>query len=380
MSQITVSPVLTDKDMQDFLSLPKSIMANNPMFIPPMEKMVRDQLNPKKNPWFRHGVSKLFLARSGTVSVGRLSAQIDYSHNSGNESTMGFFGFFDCINDQVVADELFSKATDWLRDRGIVSVRGPFTLNINEEAGLLIDGFDSPARMMMGQGQPYYKELIEKNGFRGVKDLFAYLTPMDTAYPKSNEKLLRRIKKNPDLTFRHLDIKCYERDMAIVVQIFNDAWQSNWGFIKMTPDDVSYMAQQLKPLIIPELIWFAFYKGEPAAMAVALPDLNEIISDLGGKLWPFGWIKLFWRLITRRSWCSRTRIPLMGVAPRFQRKAFGSLLSLITVGAIRDESLKLNLPVCEMSWILEENDSVRHSIEEIGGLIYKTYRIYERFI
>jgi hypothetical protein len=378
MAEITVNPVSSDKDMQDFLSLPAKIMADNPMFVPPLEKMVRDQLNPKKNPWFQHGVAELFLARSGGVPVGRLSAQIDYTHNTSNAEKTGFFGFFDCFNHQLAVDKLFSEASDWLIQRGMTSVRGPFSLNINEQAGLLIKGFNSHARMMMGQGQPYYKDLIEKNGFRGIKDLFAYLTPMDTAYPKRNEKLLSRIRSNTDLTFRHLETKNYERDIAIVVKIFNEAWNDNWGFIKMSQDDVRHMARQLQPLIIPELIWFAFYKGEPAAMAVALPDLNEIIFDLGGKLWPFGWIRFVWRLFNRRTWCSRTRIPLMGVTPRFQRKAFGSLLSLMVVGAIRDESLKLNLPLCEMSWILEENDSVRHAIEELGGYVYKTYRVYER--
>lgn len=378
-SPVAIRPVESKADREAFLSVPATILGDDPAWVPPLKMMVRDQLNPKKNPWFDHGELKLFLAERGGKAVGRISAQVDQSHLKQHNDSTGFFGFFDCADDQEAADALFAAAGDWLKQQGMARVRGPFSLNINEETGLLVDGFESAPRVAMSHAKPHYQTLVEAAGFEKIRDMFAFLTPMDTALPYKHMKLLQRsIDRNPELSFRHLDPKNYDRDIRILVDLFNAAWAENWGFIPLTEADAKHMAEEFKLILIPELVWFAFYEDEPAAMAVALPDLNEMLADLGGHIWPTGWAKLAWRVLTRRTWSSGTRVPLMGVAPRFKNKPLGSVLALMVMGAIRRESLKLNMPICEMSWVLEDNNQTRHSLETIGGRIYKTYRVYEK--
>lgn len=378
-SRPTIRPVETKADLEKFLSVPSSVLGDDPVWVPPLKMMVRDQLNPKKNPWFDHGEAQLFLAERCGQPVGRVSAQVDQSHLKQHNDATGFFGFFDCADDQEAADALFAAAGKWLAQKGMSRVRGPFSLNINEETGLLVDGFESSPRVAMGHAKPHYQMLVEAAGFEKARDMFAFLTPMDTAVPLKHLKILQRsIDRNPELSFRHLDPKNYDRDIRILVDLFNAAWAENWGFIPLTEADATRMADEFKLILIPELVWFAFYEDEPAAMAVALPDLNEMLMDLGGHIWPTGWAKLLWRVLTRRTWSSGTRVPLMGVAPRFKNKPLGSVLALMVMGAIRRESLKLNMPICEMSWVLEDNSQTRHSLEAIGGRIYKTYRVYEK--
>ncbi len=380
-SVISVRPVASRADMNAFLSMPAVCQGDNPVWVEPLEMMVRDQLNPKKNPWFGHGEVQLFIAERNGAPLGRISAQIDQRHLQLRNDSTGFFGFFESVDEQPVADALFQTAQGWLKEKGMTQVRGPFTLNINEETGLLIEGSESPPRMMMGHAPPYYQTLVENAGFEKARDLYAYLTPMDTALPYKHLKLLQRsVDRNPELSFRHLDPKAYDEDIRILVDLFNAAWADNWGYVPLTEEDAQHMAKAFKLILIPELVWFAYYENEPAAFAVALPDLNEMIADLGGRPSPKGWARLAWRLYTRRSWSSRTRVPLMGVAPRFKQKSLGSVLALLVIGSIRRESLKLNMPICEMSWVLEDNEPTRHSIESIGGRIYKTYRVYEKAI
>lgn len=378
-SGLIIRPVETKADLEKFLLVPSIVLGDDPVWVPPLKMMVRDQLNPKKNPWFDHGEAKLFLAERDGKPVGRISAQVDQSHLKQHNDATGFFGFFDCLDDQAVADSLFAAAGDWLMQQGMTRARGPFSLNINEETGLLIDGFESSPRVAMGHAKPHYQTLVETAGFEKVRDMFAFLTPMDTAIPYKHRKILKRsMDRNPGLSLRPLDPKNYDRDIRILVDLFNAAWAENWGFIPLTEADAQRMASEFKLILIPELVWFAFYEGEPAAMVVALPDLNEMLTDLGGHIWPTGWAKLAWRVLTRRTWSSGTRVPLMGVAPRFKNKPLGSVLALMVMDEVRRESLKLNMPICEMSWVLEDNNQTRHSLEVIGGRIYKTYRVFEK--
>ena len=258
---------------------------------------------------------------------------------------------------------------------------GPFSININDESGLLVDGFNCPPRMLMGHAQPYYGGLVERAGFAKSIDMFAFLTPMDTGLPFKQIKWLKRaLDRDKRLAVRPLDTSRVAEEIATIVRIFNAAWAENWGFIPLTEADVAHMAAEMKLILIPELVSFATIDGEPKAMCVALPDANELFRGLDGKLWPTGWAKLAWRVLTRRSFVSGTRVLFMGVAPEYKNKPMGSVLALLTVGAVREASLKLRMPVCEMSWVLENNSQTRHSIEAIGGRVYKTYRMYEKLI
>ena len=376
-----IRQVVTTADWDAFFTAADVCQGHDPMWIAPMRFMQRDQLNPKKNPWFQHGEAALFVAEQNGRPVGRISAQIDRSHLALRNDNTGFFGFFECIDDQAVAAALFAAASDWLRARGMSRCLGPFSLNVNEESGLLIDGFNCPPRMGMGHAQPYYVALVEKSGFAKAVDMYAYLTPQDTALPFKQLKWLKRVlERDKRLGVRCLDPKHFDRDLAIVLKIWRAAWAENWGSIPITDAEMKHTASELKLIIIPELVTFATVDGDPVAMCVALPDLNEMIRGLNGRLLPFNWAKLGWRFLNRATYCSGTRVPLMGVMPEYKNKTMGSILALLTVGAVRDACLKLRLPVCEMSWVLESNTQTRHSIEDIGGRVYKTYRMYDRAI
>ncbi len=362
-----------------FFDAAHAAQGHDPYWVAPLRLLDSRRFNPKKNPWFDHGEADFWVAEKHGKPVGRISAQVDHSHLKLRRDATGFFGFFESIDDQSVADALFATAAAWLRDKGMRRCLGPFSLNINEESGLLIDGFRCPPRMLMGHAQPHYAELVESAGFTKAVDMFAYLTPMDSALPVKQMKWLKRgLDRNSALGVRPLDPKRIDEEIRTIVRIFNAAWAENWGFIPLTDAEVAHMASDMKMILIPELVTFATVNGEPAAMCVALPDFNELLRGLDGRMWPTGWAKLAWRILTRRSYVSGTRVPFMGVLPEYKNKPMGSLLGLLAVGALREASLKLRMPVCEMSWVLESNSQTRHSIEEIGGRIYKTYRMYEK--
>jgi hypothetical protein len=378
---ITLRRVGEGANLSDFFAVAHVTQGHDPYWIAPVEFMERQRLNPKMNPWFKHGEAAFWVAEKDGKLAGRISAQVDHSHIQIRNDATGFFGFFESIDDQAVADALFDAARGWLRERKLTRCLGPFSLNINEESGLLIDGFNCPPRVMMGHTQPYYAKLVEAAGFAKTLDMLAYLTPMDTALPHKQIKWLNRaLARDKRLAVRPLDTRNFNAEIATVVRIFNAAWADNWGFIPLTDADVAHMAAEMKLILVPELVSFATVDGVPAAMCVAIPDANEIYRGLNGKLWPTGWAKAVWRVLTRRTFCSGTRVPFMGVMPEYKNKPMGSVLALLTVGAVREASLKLGMPVCEMSWVLENNSQTRHSIEDIGGRVYKTYRMYERAV
>lgn len=377
----TVRRVETRADWTAFHDAAHVCQSHDPVWVPPLRFMVDQQLNPKANPWFDHGEAAFWVAFQNGKPIGRISAQVDRAHLDLRKDNTGFFGFFESVDDQDVANALFQSAADWLKQKGLARALGPFSLGVNEESGLLVDGFAAPPRMMMGHTQPYYQKLVEGAGFVKAMDMYAYLTPMDTALPyKQLAWLQKALERDKRLSLRHLDPKRFDEDIATVVRIWNAAWTDNWNSLPLTEREVRHMAKELKLLLIPELVWFAEVSGMPAAMCVAFPDLNEIIKDMNGTLLPFNWAKLAWRLLNRRSYVSGTRVPLMGVMPEYKNKTIGSVLALLTVGSVRRESIRLGFPVCEMSWVLETNPQTRHSIEDIGGKIYKTYRMYERAI
>ena len=378
-SAITIKRVGAGASVAQFMKVPHVTQGHDPYWVAPIALVEGPRLNPKTNPWFQHGEAVLFVAERDGRLVGRISAQVDQNHLKIYNDATGFFGFYESVDDQAITDALFKAAFDWLREKGMTRVVGPFSFNINDESGLLIDGFNCHPRVAMGHAQPYYQRLVEAAGFTKVVDMRAYLTPMDTALPYKQLKWLKRsLERNPRLAVRSLDPKRYDEDFAAIVDIWRAGWTENWGAIPMTEAEGKHLAKETKLILIPELVSIATVDGKPAAMCMALPDLNEMTRDLKGSLFPFGWAKLVWRLLTRRSFLSGTRVILMGVTPEYKNKPMGSQLALLTVGAVREASLKLGMPICEMSWVLETNTQTCHSIEDIGGRVYKTYRMFER--
>ena len=299
-SALKLRRVGQDADLNAFIAVPHVTQGHDPHWIAPLPLLEKPRLTPGKNPWFEHGEAALWIAERDGKVVGRISAQVDQSHLALYNDATGFFGFFESVDDQVVADALFAVASGWMRDKGITCCVGPFSFNVNDESGLLVDGFRSPPRMMMGHAQPYYPTLVEAAGFTKVVDMRAYLTPMDSAVPgKPFTWLKRALDRNPGLAVRPLDMSRFDEEIATVARIFNAAWAGNWGFIPMSEADIAHMAREMRLIIVPDLVSIATLDGVPVAMCLALPDLNEMIGDLRGKLAPFGWAKLLWRLLTR---------------------------------------------------------------------------------
>ncbi len=300
---------------KQFLDVMSFIYRSDPSFVRPLDMEMKDRLNPKKNPFFEHGEGAFFTAHKNGQCVGRVSATIDREHLDRYKDATGFFGFFDTIEDEEVAKALLDRAEKWLAGRGIKRVRGPLSLNINEELGCLVEGFDTPPYFMMPHHRPYQGGLIEKSGFAKAKDFFAWSYKVGELNART-KKGHDEIKALPEITYRTASLKNIDADVALLVDIFNDAWSDNWGFVPFTRNEVKKMAQDFKLLLVPEITCIVSIDGEPAAVALAIPNLNEMISDAGGKLFPTGLVKLLYRLKVRGP--RTARLILLGIRKKWR--------------------------------------------------------------
>lgn len=362
------------KGVDRFIALPYRLHQGDPNWVPPLYMERQETLSPKTNPYFLHADVMYFLALRGDRVVGRISAQIDRSGLDIRKDATGHFGLLAAEDDQAVIDALFEAAADWLRAKGMVRMVGPFNLSINEETGLLVDGWDRPPMLMMGHDRAYLGSRIEAAGLTKAKDVYAYLYDINQDLPSGVRQMIDRPLPS-NLRLRMLDMKRYEEDLGHVTSIFNNAWSGNWGFVPLSEAETKQMAKSLKLLINPKLAWIAEVDEKPVAFGVCLPNLNEAIADLGGKLFPFGIVKMLWRL--KVAGVKTARVPLMGV----RRDVGGwlqAILPFLVVDRMRLEARKLGYEWIELSWILEDNRPMRRMIEAIGSERYKTYRLYER--
>ena len=369
---VEITLVRRRSELQRFIRLPDQLLRNDPSYIPPLRAERRAALTARSNPFFRHAEVAFWLAWRDGRPVGRISAQHD---RLGTEPELGHFGMIAAVDDPDVFAALFATAEAWLRQRGLTRVQGPFNLSINEEAGLLVDGFDTPPMLMMPHDPPYADAQVQALGYTKAQDLLAYLCDMTASLPPAAAALVARgLPRN--VVLRPLRRDALEAEVATLAEIFNEAWNNNWGFVPITRDEVAHMAQAMRPLLHDRLVWFAEVDGRPAAFGLCLPNLNEAIRDLSGRLLPFGWAKLLWRL--KRSGVSTARVPLMGVRREFEGTLLGRLLPLHVVESLRREASAMGIRNVEMSWVLEDNGPMRHLAEAVGGHAYKTYRIYEK--
>lgn len=362
------------KGVDRFIALPYRLHQGDPNWVPPLFMERQETLSPKTNPYFLHADVMYFLALRGDRVVGRISAQIDRSGLEIRKDATGHFGLLAAEDDQAVVDALFEAAADWLRAKGMIRMVGPFNLSINEETGLLVDGWDRPPMLMMGHDRAYLGSRIEAAGLTKAKDVYAYLYDIEQDLPAGVRQMIDRPLPT-NLRLRMLDMKRYEEDLGHVTSIFNNAWAGNWGFVPLSEAETKQMAKSLKLLINPKLAWIAEVDDKPVAFGVCLPNLNEAIADLGGKLFPFGIVKMLWRL--KVAGVKTARVPLMGV----RRDVGGwlqAILPFLVVDRMRLEARKLGYEWIELSWILEDNRPMRRMIEAIGSERYKTYRLYER--
>ena len=364
-------------DLDDFIRVHHEIFRGDPVWFPPLEFELRERLSPKKNPFFKHAEVALFTAWKDGKLAGRISAQVCEEHLRIHKDEAGFFGFFDTIDDQEVATALLSKAEEWLKARGSKVMRGPFSLSINEESGTLIDGFDTPPALMMGHSRPYQGNLAEGYGLEKAQDMFAwkYIVQKPT---KRAHKAWEDIHALPEVNFRSVDTSSMRRELDTLLAVFNDAWKDNWGFVPSTEEEVAAMAELMKYLIDPRIAFFVEVKGEVAAICVALPNINEMISDLEGKLLPFGWAKLIWRLKVKKP--KSARLMLLGISSKFRGKKRYGGLSMAMFTEIAYRGTEAGYEWAELGWTLEDNRAINLGIKAMKAKVYKTYRMYEKSI
>lgn len=373
---ITIRPVRGKPGIRAFLDLAFTMYRNDPHWVAPLYLERFEHLDRKKNPYFQHAEAELFLAEKDGRPVGRISAQLCQLRSARYNDGVGQFGFLEAVDDPAVFAALFEAASAWLKQRGASRIQGPFSFSINDEMGLLIDGFDTPPSMMMGHGARYYPERVEEQGFVKAKDVIAYDYVDKGQIPRAIKAAYDKAKSNADIVIRPLDKKKLMSELEIIVSISNDAWSGNWGFVPWTQAEMVALGNNLKMLVSGDYIAIAEYRGEPIAMAVSLPNINEWIAGLNGRVLPFGWAKLAWSLFAKPP--SSVRMPLMGLRKHYHGSALGGACAMAAIAHVRKYHASRGTLRGELSWILEDNIAVRRMIESFGAKPYKTYRIYEK--
>ena len=371
---IKIREVVGKKALKTFIKIPWSIYKDDPNWVPPLLMERKDALS-SKHPFFKHAAWKAWIAYVDGQPVGRISAQIDELHQQRYNNKTGFFGLIEAPDDHEVFSALFETAENWLREKGMRQIIGPFNLGINQEVGILTEGFDTPPCVMTSHSARYYGAAIEKCGYSAAQELLAYELDIHTyKTPVIMQELIDRSADH--IKVRPLSKKSMDADFDSMRDIFNDAWQDNWNFVPFTSEEFKAVGKELLMVVPHEFLQIAEIDGEPAGFMALLPDINMAAADLNGRLLPFGWAKLLWRLKMRFP--KRCRIPLMGVRKKYQNTIFGPAMAYMLVDAVLLPGLKRGGDTVEMSWILEQNKPTRNMIEKFGGKITKRYHMYEK--
>ena len=374
---IDIRPVETPADMKTFIRLANDIYADDPHYVAPLEYEVSARLDGDKNPSIKGFPRKLWIAYKNGAPAGRISAIVNKTHLERHQDGAGHFGFFESVDDPDVAKALLDTAAEWLKAQGMAKILGPFNSTINEETGMLVSGFDTPPYVMMPHGRPYYAGMMEANGFAKAVDMHALrYIPREELMPERRQRFIDKALANPKVSFRTIDMKNFKQEIHTLVSIFNDAWCDNWGFIPFTEDQIDHMAEELRPILSPYNVVFCDYDGEPAAFSLVLPDVNYLARDFGGKLLPFNWAKLIWRL--KFQPIPRARMPLMGVVRKLHRRPVGTALAYKMILMSQEANVARGVVDSELSWILESNESMLSLLLDMGAEIYKTYRMFEK--
>ena len=372
---IRVVPISGKKELLSFVEFPFKLYRGDPNWVPPLIEERVDFFNPAKNPFFEHARYQLFLAFRGPELVGTIGAVVDDNNNTVHDELAGVFGFFETIDDPEVAGALLATAEDWVRAQGMTLMRGPISFSINQEVGLLIDGFDDPPRVMMTYNPRYYPALIEGCGYAKAMDMFAYDYDIAYALEHAPAKLFHAAEKamqNAGLRVRPLDMNHWDRELEIIKEVFNKGWEQNWGAVPMTEHEVDHLAASLKPVLDPNIIFMAEGKnGEPAGISLSLPDLHQALRwSGGGHMWPLGGPKFLW--YKRRI--NQARVLILGTTPEYRGRGIDAYFTAETARRALERGYKR----MECSWILETNTMMNRMLERVGGARYKTYRVYER--
>ena len=366
---LTVREVKNEKDLMAFIRFPWEIYRKDLYWVPPL---IKDQLlkfSPH-HPFRSHSEMILFLALQGEKIVGRMAGIIDHHYVELHQEKVGFFGFIESIHEAEVTEILLSRVKGWLKEHGMEKMAGPMNPSTNDECGLLIDGFDASPCLMMPYNPEYYPSLLEGVGLRKRMDLYAYLLEQSSFLLDRLNRITERLKKRePQLYIRPINLRHFDGELKLVKEIYNQAWSKNWGFVPMTDEEINLLGKDLKPLVISDLVLFAYLGEEPVGFSVALPDYNEVLKHLNGKIGLLGGLKFLYY----SKKINKIRVMLLGVKHAFQKKGIEGLLYIETF----KRGIKKGYIRAECSWIIENNVLMQHGIEAMGGRRYKTYRIYD---
>jgi hypothetical protein len=375
---IRITPVETARDIRRFLNVPDLVYRNDPHWVPPLRMEVTKLLNRRKNPFFDHGEACFWLAWRDGRPVGRISAQINQLHLDIHKDATGHFGFLEAIDDQDVFDTLLATAESWLHAKGMRRAVGPYSLSLNDEAGVLVSGFDSPPMVMMAHSPAYYGARLEAAGYRKIKDLHAYRLAAKDLDPDVFGRLERataKLRSEGRIEVRRIDMTRFDEEVRLALDIYNDAWKDNWGFLPVTEREAVTLIASVKPVIRPEHFIFALVDGKAQAILLGIPNINTAIADLGGRLLPFGWAKLLWRL--KRVPVKSARVFLAGVRSAYRNSVVSGALMSLMLREIEKGFRETNIELIEFSWILEDN-LASAAIARSGATLSKVYRVYAK--
>ena len=376
---LKLKQVETNSDWNAFIDLPWKIYADSPHWVPPLKIAVRDLLNTKKNPFFKHATLYPLLAYKDGECVGRIAGVVDENHNKFHEEKVAFFGFFEVINDQAVANLLLDAVLDWAKKQGLKILRGPANPSTNHECGLLVEGYLDPPTVMMTYNPPYYSTLFDKWGLVKAKDLLAYSVDHKNKLSDRIVAQAQKLSQGGLVKFRAVNMSDFDGEVERILSIYNDAWERNWGFVPMEPDEFRHLAKDMKTIMDPELCLIAEVRGEAVGFALTLPDVNQAFKKVkDGKLLPTGLLKLLWHTKGpgKKTTINRCRVLTLGIKKAYREYGIGALFYM----EYFKRGPALGYPIGEASWILEDNRPMNKALQMMGAEKTKTYRIYDREI
>lgn len=364
-----VRPVASRRERRAFVTLPWRLYADAPCWVPPLLISEKARFSARKHPYYAHADVQLFVAWRDGRPVGRIAAHVNANHNEYWDDAVGFFGFFECVDDSTVAEALFSTAAEWLRARGRTTMRGPMNFSTNEELGFLVEGFDKLPAVMMPYTHPYYLDQAERFGLHKAMDLLAWHIDTGIVDLSRYEPLADRVRERVGFTIRNFNMKDFRGEVDRIKQVYNDAWSRNWGFVPMTDAEFEHFAREVKPLVQPACVQIAEKDGEPIAFCISLPDVNKILARMNGRLFPTGLIKLLFGM--RKLTALRTIT--LGTRKAYRKRG---IESVFLVEIVR-RTIAAGYRSSEMSWMLEDNHLINKPLEKMGGRLDKRYRIVE---
>lgn len=370
MKDIRIEKVLSKSDLNRFIRFPWKIYKDDPYWVPPLIMDIKEKLNRNKNPFFEHAKMELYLALRENEIVGRIAGIIDFNHNEFHSEKVVFFGLYESINDLEVAKNLLDTVAVWGKEQGMEILRGPMNLSMNDECAFLLEGFDSPPMIMMPYNPPYYLDLMEQYGMEKAKDLYAFYMRADHQVPDKVRSTLEKAEKELSVSLRTADMKNLDKEAEKIKYVYNHGWEKNWGFVPWTEKEMDHMVEKMKLLADPDIVILAEDKGKPVGFAFGLPNYNEVIKKINGRLFPFGFITF----LRGKKKIKSVRALVFGILKEYRLTG----LSYLIYNALTKNALNKGYEWGETSWQLEDNEPVNRLVMSLGGKLYKKYRIFEK--